>query len=407
MTGQAWHGAVTAKRKVLVAALILAAVVLGAAAIYLTQGEKKGGAGVAKETATVVPTVAVVPAKRADLVNTLTLAAEFRPFQEVDVYARVAGYVRQMKVDVGDRVKAGAALAVLDVPELEADLQQASAAVESAEQEVNRAKAAYDEAHLMYSRLTEVLKQQPDLVAQQDIDEARAKDETRKASWVAAQSAVREAAARRAKFRDMIEFSRITAPFAGVVSKRYADTGALMGAGTASASQSLVRLSQLDPLRLILPVPESKVAKIHAGDPVQVFVPSTGQTLSASVARLSGAVATETRTMHVEVDVPNPKLTLAPGMYASATLTLDDRKQALSIPVEAAPEGKEGESTVLVLDKQHKIQERRIRTGIRTPTQVEVTSGLEEGDLVLLGGQGQVQPGQLAEPKLASGGNPK
>jgi RND family efflux transporter MFP subunit len=304
-------------------------------------------------------------------------------------------------------VKAGAALAVLDVPELEAELQQASAAVESAEQEVNRAKAAYDEAHLMYSRLAEVLKQQPDLVAQQDIDEAHAKDETRKASWVAAQSAVREAIARRAKFRDMIEYSRITAPFAGVVSKRYADTGALMGAGTASASQSLVRLSQLDPLRLILPVPESKVPKIHAGDPVQVFVPSTGQTLSASVARLSGAVASETRTMHVEVDVPNPDLTLAPGMYASATLTLESRKQALSVPVEAVPNVKEGAASVLVLDKQNKIQERRIGIGIQTPTQIEVTSGLEEGDLVLLGGQGQVQPGQLAEPKLVSGGNPK
>jgi membrane fusion protein (multidrug efflux system) len=94
-------------------------------------------------------------------------------------------------------------------------------------------------------------------------------------------------------------------------------------------------------------------------------------------------------------------------MYASATLTLDNRKQALSIPAEAAPNVKEGAATVLVLDKQHKIQERRIGIGIQTPTQIEVISGLDEGDLVLLAGQGQVQPGQLAEPKLASGGNPK
>jgi len=180
-----------------------------------------------------------------------------------------------------------------------------------------------------------------------------------------------------------------------------------MGAGTASASQSLVRLSQLDPLRLILPVPESQVPKIHIGDPVQVFVPSTGHTLSATVARLSGAVATETRTMRVEVDVPNPQLTLAPGMYASATLTLDERKQALAIPVEAAPNIKDGAATALVLDKQHKIQQRRIGVGLQTPTQIEVTSGLEEGDLVLLGGQGQVQPGQTAEPKLAAGGDSK
>jgi len=398
----------TAHRKMLSAALCSLALIFGAAALYATRADKKPESAAAmKQSATGVPIVAVVQAKRTDLLNTLSLAAEFRPFQEIDVYARVAGYVRQMKVDVGDRVKAGEVLAILEVPELEAELQQASAAVDSADQEVVRAKAAYDEAHLMYSRLTEVLKQQPDLVAQQDVDEAHAKDETRKASWAAAQSAVREATARRAKYRDMIEYSKITAPFAGVVSRRYADTGALMGAGTASATQSLVRLSQLNPLRLILPVPESQVPKIHAGDPVQVFVPATGQTLSATVARLSGAVATETRTMRVEVDVPNPQLSLAPGMYASATLTLDERKQALTIPVEAAPNIKDGAATALVLDKQHKIQQRRIGVGLQTPTQIEVTSGLEEGDLVLLGGQGQVQPGQTAEPKLATGGDPK
>jgi membrane fusion protein (multidrug efflux system) len=94
-------------------------------------------------------------------------------------------------------------------------------------------------------------------------------------------------------------------------------------------------------------------------------------------------------------------------MYASATLILDERKQALAIPVEAAPNIKDGEATALVLDKQRKVQQRRIGVGMQTPTQVEVTSGLEEGDLVLLGGQGQVQPGQIAEPKLASGGDPK
>ncbi len=91
--------------------------------------------------------------------------------------------------------------------------------------------------------------------------------------------------------------------------------------------------------------------------------------------------------MHVEVDVPNPQLTLAPGMYASATLTQDSRKQALSIPVEAAPNLKGDTATVYVLDKQHKIQERTIGVGMQTATQIEVTSGLEEDELVLLGGR--------------------
>ena len=375
--------------------------------MYTQRGTRKVASDGAQRAGDNVPLVAVVPVTRMDLSNTLRLAGEFRPFQEVDVHAKVSGYVRQMKVDVGDRVKPGEVLAMLETPELQDELQQASAGVERANQEVVRTKAAYDEAHLIYERLSEVLKQQPNLVAQQEIDAARARDETTKASWVAAQSAVQEALAHREKYKHMLEYSRITAPFAGVVSKRYTDTGALVGAGTASSSQSLVRISQLDPLRLVLPVPESAVSKMHVGDSVEVFVQSTKETLSATVTRLSGEVATETRTMHVEVDVPNPRLTLAPGMYASAVLVLESRKNVLAIPVEAVPNRKEAAATVLVLDQQHRIEERRITVGMETSNRVEVASGLAENELVVLGGPGQYQQGQLAEPKLVVQGSPQ
>jgi multidrug efflux pump subunit AcrA (membrane-fusion protein) len=111
--------------------------------------------------------------------------------------------------------------------------------------------------------------------------------------------------------------------------------------------------------------------------------------------------------MHVEVDVPNPGLAMAPGMYASATLELENRKQAISIPVESLQERSDTAATVLVLDKQHKIEERKITTGMETPTRIEVVSGLDEGEMVVLGGRGRYQPGQSADPKLVTESNPQ
>jgi len=205
----------------------------------------------------------------------------------------------------------------------------------------------------------------------------------------------------------MVAYSRIAAPFAGVVSKRYADTGSLVGAGTGTSSQALVRLSQLDPLRLVLPVPASAVPAIRLGAPVEIALQSTKQTISAKISRTSGRVATETRTMRVEVDVPNADLKLAPGMYSTATLELAMRKQAIAIPIDAIQGIKDSEATVQILDKQHKIEQRNITTGLETATRIEVVSGLSEGEMVVLGGRGRYQAGQAAEPKIVNDGAPQ
>ena len=111
--------------------------------------------------------------------------------------------------------------------------------------------------------------------------------------------------------------------------------------------------------------------------------------------------------MHVEVDVPNPGLTMAPGMYATATLELENRKQAISIPVESLQEKNDAAAIIFVLGKEHKIEERKIKTGMETPTRIEVVSGLNEGEMVVLGGRGRYQPGQSAEPKLVTESNPQ
>jgi RND family efflux transporter MFP subunit len=391
--------------RLLSSAILSAALIAVAVAVYLRYGAGDSVSAGTRKASRAVDLVSVAVSRREDLADYLKLSGEFLPHQEINLYARVAGYVRQMKVDVGDRVKAGDVLAILEIPELDSDLQRAAAATERATQDVVRAKAAYDEAHLSFERLSEVLKQQPNLIAQQEIDQAKARDDTLRASWIAAQSAEREARANQEKYKTMVAYSRITAPFAGVVTKRYADTGSLVGAGTGSGSQALVRLSQVDPLRLILPVPESAVSKVKVGTHVEIAIQSSNQTLSAIVTRTSGSISTETRTMHVEVDVPNPALILAPGMYATATLELEIRKQAISIPVESLQAKSDTASTVFILGKEHKIEERKITTGMETPTRIEVVSGLAEGEMVVLGGPGRYQLGQSVEPKLAAEGN--
>jgi RND family efflux transporter MFP subunit len=198
----------------------------------------------------------------------------------------------------------------------------------------------------------------------------------------------------------MKKYSQITAPFPGVITKRYADPGALIQAGTASSTQSLplVRLSQNDRLRLDIPVSVAHVAAIKIGDPVEIRVETLSKPLTGVIARSTRKVETQTRTMEVEVDVANSDLTLIPGMYASASLRLARHERTLVVPVEAVSRQKE--CTVFVVNPKDVVEERTISPGLETPHGVEVLVGLKEDDLVMIGSRAQIKPGQQVEPKL-------
>ncbi len=371
------------------------------------------------EADTVVRTPApVAKAARADLSSGLELAAEFRPFLDVDVHAKVAGFMKNITVDIGDRVAAGQLLATLEIPELHDELLEADAQVKRSEAEavragddLRRAKSAHAAAHANYMRLAEVIKTRPNLVAQQEIDDAQAKDQVAEAQVSAAQAAIDAARqqiqvseANQSKLKTLLAYSRITAPFAGVITKRYADPGAMIQAGIASQTQAMpvVTLAKADLLRLILPVPESVVPRVHVGSPVAVRVPALNRTFAGKVARFTGEVQTSTRTMDTEVDVPNPHLEMMPGMYAYANLTLDRRPDALAIPIQAVSEQDNGAGTVLVVNAEKELEERHIKTGIETPSMVEVLSGLQEGDLVLVGSRTRFKPGLAVEPRIVT-----
>ncbi len=360
-----------------------------------------------------VPTVAVAKVSVEDLSHALVLTAEFKPFQEIDVMAKVAGYVKKIYVDVGDRVATGQLLAILEIPEMGDDITRAQASVERsgsevarAKDEVQRAESAHQMTHLAYERIFTVSKNRPGLVAQQEIDDARGRDLVSEAQVASAKSALESAVqqvnvnkADQGRTKTMFEYTRVTAPFAGVITKRYADTGSMIQAGTASQTQAmpLVKLSQNSLLRLILPVPESAVPRVHVGQQVAVRVPTLDRNFPGKVARFSGKVQSSSRTMETEVDVQNASLLLIPGMYAEVNLTMERRDAALAIPLAAA-----GESKVTVVTADNRVEIRKVELGIETANFVEVRSGLKEGELVVLGNSGGLQAGQQVKPKLTA-----
>lgn len=362
-----------------------------------------------------LPTVAVAKASTRDLSHNVVLTAEFKPYQQVDVMAKVSGYVKEIYVDVGDRVKQGQLIAVLEIPEMASDIARAQAALQRSKAEVarahdelQRAEAAHDMNHLAYMRLDAVSKSKPGLVAQQEIDDAHsrdlqgeAQDAASKSALAAAEEQVRVAEAEQAKIKTMFDYTRVTAPFAGVITRRYADTGSMIQAGTASQTQAkpLVELSENGLLRLILPIPESNVPSIRLGQTVDVAVPSLGRNFPGRIARFTGKLQLSTRTMDTEVDVPNPQLVILPGMYAEVKLALLERHGVVAIPVQAVG-GSEDHPTVYALDATNKIEERSIEIGLETSDLVEVKAGLRDGDRVVIGNRSQLKAGQQVTPKV-------
>lgn len=360
-------------------------------------------------------TVGVTNVVKKTLSRQLTLSSELVPFQEIDVYAKESGYIQKLNVDYGTHVKAGQVMAILEIPELEAQLQEDRAEIKNAGNQVTRAQheleryqAQYKALHLQYTRLNEVFQSQPGIVAQQEVDDAQGKDmaassqvDAGQAALEAAESQLAAAKAKLAHDQSLFDYSRITAPFTGVVTERYANLGTLMQAGTGSSTQAmpLVRLSEDDLFRLVIPVPESYVRFIRIGDPVTVHVPSLDKSFPGRVARFSFDVRADTRTMHTEVDVPNPQHLLMPGLYADAILALERRDNALVVPIQALNHEGNNQTSVFVV-RDGELKDQPVQLGVTTANDAEIVSGLKEGDKVVVSDRSGLKSGQKVQPQL-------
>jgi RND family efflux transporter MFP subunit len=398
--------------------MVIAVVLAGALVLvwrWSARGKEEADDAGAEEAGRAGGAVAAVArVERRNMGNTLAIAGEFKPFQDVEIHAKVSGYIRTIYVDVGDRVKQGQTLAVLEVPELAAQLSGAEAAARAAQEQIRRAQGDLQRAqssqvatHSAYVRLKQAADSRAGLVAQQEVDDSQAKDQegaaqvaSAEAEFSGAKQQLEMAQANQKQYSALSDYTRITAPFAGVITTRYADTGALIAAGTSNSTQSLpvVRLAQTSVLRLVLPIPESIAAQIRVRETLKVRVQALNQDFTGKVARFADSLNQQTRTMETEVDFENSGNKLLPGMYAEAYLSHNEKSNVLTIPVEAVE--RNGDQTeVLVVNSQHIVEERHVQLGQEGSTHIEVLSGLREGERVIVGSPSEFRSGEKVQPK--------
>jgi len=361
------------------------------------------------------PAAQVAQAQRGTIDQVLTLAGQFQPYQVVDVHPKVSGFIRHIYVDIGDRVHQGQTLAVLEVPELRAQLAGTVSEVARSDDEITRARhevvrAESTHAALKadYQRLLDTSKAQPGLVAQQELDDAQAKSlssaaevDAAKAALAAAQNGLEVSRADNQRVSAMESYTNVIAPLDGVIVWRYADTGALIQAGINSNNQDLpiVKLAQSGTMRLRLPVPENYVRYVHLGDPVRVRVDALGRSFQGKVVRFTRELNFETRTMETEVDVPNGDLAIDSGMYANALLRLNHADNVVTIPVGAIVlHGTQRQ--VFALDSGNHVHIRVVDVGIEGNQLAQISSGLQPGDRVIVAAQGKYAAGEAVTPVL-------
>ena len=365
--------------------------------------------------AAAVPVVPAARAVRVDIRNSVTLTAEFEPYYEVDVMAKEAGYIKHMLVDIGDKVQAGQLIATLEIPELQADLVKSRSDVQTAiaeravaQGDLQRAQAAGQIAQLSYRRIQDVAKTEPGLVPLQEVDVAHSHNLEADAQVSAAQQRVQAAESRYqgaiaalAHETALVEYTRIVAPFQGVVTQRYASDGAMIQAGIASQTQAMpvVKVSQNNLLRLMLPVPEEDVAALHDGQKVTVTVASLQRTFEGTVTRFADRVQTATRTMTAEVDVKNPQLRLVPGMYAEVKLGTAEADGVTAVPPESV-DGTGDQQRLFVVDSDGVVRTRAVRTGLQSPQYVQILSGINVGEVVVTSRRSDLHDGQKVQPLL-------
>jgi RND family efflux transporter MFP subunit len=383
------------------------------ACLVACNSKDRQGAAKAAETSS----ARVAAAARGNIAHVLSLAGQFQPYQVVDVHPKVTGFMVKINVDIGDRVHKGQTLAVLEVPELNAELrgagfemQQSKDDLLRAQHEINRAEATHAALHADYERLLQTSKAQPGLIAQQELDDAQGKDLSSEAQVDAAKAAAAAAEQHEAvahagndRVQALKNYTNVVAPLDGVIVWRYADTGALIQSGTNSNEQDIpiVRLSQSGLLRLRMPIPEDDIQYVHVGDPMEIRVDAIGRSFTAKVARFTRDVNFETRTMETEVDVDNKDLSISSGMYANTELQLAHADEVVTIPVEALVL-KGRQNTVEVLDAGNRVHVRTVEVGLTGSKLAEIKSGLEVGDRVILGAQDKYIEGQQVSPILTA-----
>jgi membrane fusion protein (multidrug efflux system) len=301
--------------------------------------------------------VTVTRPVKGNITRSVTLPGEIKPYQQATLCAKVTGYLKSIKVDKGDAVAEGALLAEIEAPELLADAAKC------------RAELAV--AQIDHRRVSEAQTKAPDLVVPLSVDTAKGRLEVAKASLERAET--------------LLAFTRITAPFAGVITRRMVDPGAFIPAATAGnpVNAALMTVADFNVVRVQVAVPEVEASLLAKGQPVSVRVDGLpGRAFEGQVTRFAYALEESTKTMLAEVELPNPKLELRPGMYARVQIGIERRENVPLLPVAALVTEKAGAFVFTLSDS--KARKTPIKTGFNDGTKVEVVSGLDPTAPVLV-----------------------
>ena len=320
-----------------------------------------------KEETPPVSVQTVIPT-RGPITRFVTLPGEIKAYQQATLFAKVAGYLKSIKVDKGDRVQEGALLAEIEVPELVADRA--------------RYKAEVEVAQLDFQRLSDSQKKAPDLVMPQSVDDARAKLEIAKANLERTQT--------------LLDYSRILAPFTGIITRRMVDAGAFIPAATSGGSAqsaAIVTLADFNRVRLQVGVPEMEASLLALDQPAKATVESLpGRTFEGKVTRFAYALDDESKTMLAEIELPNSTLELRPGMYATVKIGIERKENALLVPADAVVIEKAG-SSVFLLDG-NRARKTRVQAGFSDGAQIEIVKGLNGNETLILVGKRALADGQ-------------
>lgn len=329
-----------------------------------TRAEAPGGGG--------PPSVQVIKPQRRTMAYTLTLPGNIAAMYQTTLYTKVSGYLKSISVDKGDEVTKGQIIAVIDAPEVKDLYEQAA--------------SDYAIKLLTYERLAGVFKDNPDVIAKQDVD--------------VAQATAKAARHLRDSRRTLMGYMQVEAPFSGTITARFADPGALIQAATGSATQStpLYTIMSLETVRIYVSVPQEDARLAVPGLPVTFTSKELAESeIKGTITRTTEALDPTTRTLLVEIDMPNKEHRLQPGMYVTATLYLSQHLQALAIPPVAVVPGVNGKSKSVFIVEQDRVRQVPIKTGIDNGVMIEVVEGLSGNEDVVVVGKENCSDGQVVK----------
>jgi RND family efflux transporter MFP subunit len=372
----------------------VAVIIAGAAGALLYLGASPSSNATAAAPAS-QPGVDVVKPGRATLVHRVQSNATLEAFEDADLFAKASGYLSDVRVDIGDHVKADQVLAVIDVPELKQELAEAKAQLESRKSSLESARRQLDHHRADVALQTGLAKDREQLgqgrqfISDRTLDQVRANADIAKADLGVAEANVDlaanqidVAAATVERIKTLLTYTQIVAPFDGVVARRQVNRGDLVQAATSTRTTPLFKLQRIDTIRVFCDVPENDALHIRVGDRATVKVFGlNGEPVIGAITRFAYRLDPETRNMRTEIDLPNTDERLYPGMYAQVSLELNRRDDVLAVPVTAI--GSDAQGTFVFTVQNDRIERKAVKVGIRDNGRAEVIEGLSENAAVV------------------------